>query len=81
MAGKAGAPARLAAVIVDHRHAEMQLDVGHVEVGAGFQEAAAFGEIRGHRSAPFAPVLRDALKIRAMPLNDSAGEIRARPRQ
>src|SRR5258708_9238293 len=36
MAGEAGAPARLAAMILHHRHAEMQLDIGHVEVGAGF---------------------------------------------
>ena len=33
VAGEAGAPARLAAVVVDHRHAEMQLDVGHIELG------------------------------------------------
>ena len=59
MAGKAGAAMALAAVIVGQRHAEMQLDVGHVEVGPGFQEAAAFGKIRGHRPAAFAPVLAD----------------------
>ena len=59
MAGEAGAAMALAAVIVGHRHAEMQLDVGHVEVGPGLQEAAAFGEIRGHRPAALAPVLAD----------------------
>ena len=47
----------LAAVVVDHCHAEMQLDIGYVEVGAGFQEAAALGEIRCERPAPLAPVL------------------------
>src|SRR5205085_10872148 len=49
--GKARAPVPLAAVVVDHRHAEMQLDVRHLEIGPGFEEAAAFGEIRGHRAA------------------------------
>ena len=59
MAGEAGAAVALAAVVVGQRHAEMQLDIGHVEVGPGFQEAAAFGEVRRHRPAPFAPVLAD----------------------
>ena len=59
VAGEAGAAVALAAVIVGHRHAEMQLDVGDVEIRPRLQEAAAFGEIRGHRPAAFAPVLAD----------------------
>ena len=76
MAGEAGAPARLAAVIGHHRHAEMQLDIGHVEVGAGLEEAAAFGDVRGHRPAPLAPVLRDALEDSRDAAERQAGEIR-----
>jgi len=58
-------------MIVDHRHAEMELDIGHIEVGTGFEEAAAFGDVRCHRSAPLAPVTcAIPLKIRAMPPND-----------
>src|SRR5258705_8230901 len=62
MAGEAGAPARLAAMIAHHRHAEMQLDIRHVEFGAGLEEAAAFGDVRRHRSAPFAPGFGDSLE-------------------
>ena len=76
MAREAGAPARLAAVVVHHRHAEMQLDVGHVEVGAGFEEAAAFGDVRRHRPAPLAPVLRDALEDSRDAAERQAGEVR-----
>src|SRR5690348_17315979 len=39
MAGEAGAPARLAAVIFNHGHAEMQLDVGQFQIGLRPQEA------------------------------------------
>src|SRR6185312_6627604 len=62
MAREAGAPARFAAMVVHHRHAEMQLYVGYIEVWAGFEEAAAFGDVRCHRSAPLAPILRNALE-------------------
>ena len=74
--GKAGARVALAAVIVGHRHAEMQLDVGHVEVRAGFQEAAAFGEVRCHRSAAFAPVLADRAQQPRNALQRQAVEVR-----
>ena len=67
MAGEAAAPVPLAAVVVDHRHAEMQLDVGHVEIGAGLQETAAFGEIRGHGAAAFAAVLPDGAQLMRQP--------------
>ncbi len=76
VAGKAGAAVALAAVVVGHRHAEMQLDVGHVEVGAGFQEAAALGEIRGHRPAAFAPVLADGAQQPRNALQRDAVEVR-----
>ena len=76
VAGKAGAAVALAAVIVGHRHAEMQLDVGNVEVGPGFQEAAAFGEIRGHRPAAFAPVLADGPQQPRQRLQRDAVEVR-----
>src|SRR6266403_71597 len=76
MAGEAGAPARLAGVIVQHRHAEMQLDIGHVEVGASFEEAPAFGDVRGHRSATLAPVLRNSLENSRDAGKRQAGEIR-----
>ena len=70
------APVALAAVIVDQRHAEMQLDIGDVEVGAGLQEAAAFGEVRGHRPAALAPVLSDGAKLVHDAAERHAGEIR-----
>ena len=54
----------------------MQLDVGHVEVGPGLEEAAAFGEVRGHRPAPLAPVLRDALEDPRDAAERQAGEVR-----
>src|SRR5713101_10085718 len=76
MAGEAGAPARLAAMIVHHRHAEMQLDIGHVELGTGFEEAAAFGDVRRHRSATLAPVLRNSLENSRDAGKRQAGEIR-----
>ena len=76
MAGEAGAPARLAAMIVHHRHAEMQLDIGHLELGTGFEETAAFGDVRGHRSAPLAPVLCDPLEDSRDAGKRQAGEIR-----
>jgi hypothetical protein len=66
-----------AAVVVDHRHAEMQLDVRHIEIGPGFQEAAAFGEIRGHRATALAPVLPDRAKDARQTAERNAGEIRA----
>src|SRR5229473_4778777 len=72
---EAGTPARLAAVVVHHRHAEMQLDIGHVEVGAGFQEATAFGDVRRHRSAPLTPVLRDPLEDSRDAAERQAGEV------
>src|SRR5258706_6008792 len=75
MAGEAGAPARLAAMVVHHRHAEMQLDIGHVEVGAGFEEAAACGDVRRHRPATLAPVLRDPLENSRDAGKRQAGEI------
>ena len=65
VAGEAGASMALAAVIVGQCHAEMQLDVGDVEVGPGLlQEAAALGEIRGHGTAAFATVLADSAQQR-----------------
>src|SRR5258706_7100276 len=76
MAAKAGAPARLAALIAHHRHAEMQLDIVHVEVGAGFEETAAFGDVRGHRPATLPPVLRDPLENSRDAGKRQAGEIR-----
>jgi hypothetical protein len=54
----------------------MQLDVGDVEVGPRFQEAAAFGEIRGHRPAPFAPVLADGAQQPRHRLHREAVEVR-----
>ena len=77
MAGEAGAAMALAAVVVDHRHAEMQLDVGDVEIGPRLQEAAAFGEIRGHRPAPLPAILRDAAEQPRQALERGAEEIRA----
>src|SRR5947209_15540881 len=49
-----------AAMIVDDRHAEMQLDIGHIEIGPRLQESAAFGEVRGHRPIPLLSILTDA---------------------
>ena len=63
MAREAAAPAAFAAVVVDHGHAEMQLDIRDVEIGAGLEKSAAFGEIGSHRPAAFAPVLHDAAKL------------------
>src|SRR5207248_1019698 len=76
MTGEAGAPARLAAMVVHHRHAEMQLDIGHVEVGPGLEEAATFGGVRGHRPSPLAPVLRDAFEDPRNAGKRQAGEVR-----
>ena len=76
MAGEARAIVALAAMIVGQRHAEMQLDVGYVEVGAGFQEAAALGEIRGHRPASFASVLANGTQQPRQGLQRDAIEIR-----
>jgi len=53
----------------------MQLDVRDVEVGPGFEETAAFGDIRGHRAAPFAPVLRDAFDDPCDSAEGKPGEI------
>jgi len=52
----------LAAVIVGERHAEMELDVRHVEIGR-FQEAAAFGEFEVNgprRSRRYWPIARNS---------------------
>src|SRR4051794_3723450 len=76
MAGEAGAPVTLATVVVDHRHAEMQLDVRHLEVRPGLQEAAAFGKIRRHRPAAFAPVLADGAPYPRQALERYSGEVR-----
>ena len=54
----------------------MQLDIGHIEVGAGLEEAAAFGDVRCHRSAPLAPKLRDALEDSGDAAKRQAGEVR-----
>ncbi len=75
MTGEAGAPARLAAVVFHHGHAEMQLDVGQLEIGPRLQEAAAFGDVRGHRPAPLPAVLPDALEDAADAGPRQAGEI------
>ena len=53
----------------------MQLDVGHIEVGPRLEEAAAFGDVRGHRSAPLASVLRDPLEDPRDAAERQAGEI------
>src|SRR5450631_4694756 len=65
----------LAAVVVDDRHAEMQLDVGDVEIGTGFEKSAAFRKIGSHRSAPFAAVLHDGAKLMRDAAKRHAGEI------
>ncbi|MGC7991054.1 hypothetical protein ACP3WY_25705, partial [Salmonella enterica] len=57
----------LAAVVVEHRDDEVQLDVGHVEMGLRFQEAAALGEIRGHQAAPLFAVALDGAEQRWQP--------------
>jgi len=49
----------LAAMVVEQRHDQMELDVGHVEIGAGFQEAPAFAEIGRDRPAALAAILED----------------------
>src|SRR5258708_4643970 len=66
----------LAAVVVDHRHAEMQLDVGDVEVGPGLEESPAFPEIGRHRPAALAPVLPDGAKYPRQALERNAREVR-----
>ena len=66
----------LAAVIVGYRHAEMQLDVGNVEIGPRLQETAALGEIRRHRSAALAAVLADRAQQPRQSLQREAVEIR-----
>src|SRR5579872_1611339 len=75
MAGEAAAPAALAAVVVDHGHAEMQLDVRNVEIGPALQKAAAFGKIRCHRPAPLAPVLSDRAQLMRNAGKGETGEI------
>src|SRR6185312_7287218 len=74
--GELGAPARLAAVIVHQRHAEMKLDVGHLEVGPRLEEAAAFGDVRSHRSAPRSPILPDPLDDPRDAAERQTGEMR-----
>ena len=59
MTAKAMADMAGAAVIVGDRHAEMQLDVGHFEVGIGFEKAAAFGDIRGDHADALLAVTAD----------------------
>ncbi len=76
MAGEAGAPSRLAAMIVDHRHAEMQLDIRHIEIGPGFEEAAAFGDVRRHRAPPLPAVLADPLEDAPDAAERQPGEVR-----
>src|SRR3981081_74224 len=76
MAREAAAPATLAAVVVDQCHAEMQLDVGYIEIGGGFEKSAAFRKIGGHRPAAFAPVLPDGAKLVHDAAERHAGEMR-----
>src|SRR5260370_28919799 len=63
MARETAAPAAFAAVVVDQRHAEMQLDIGYIEIGVGFEKSAAFRKIGGHRPAAFAPILHDGANL------------------
>src|SRR6266404_9445551 len=76
MAREAAAPAAFAAVVVDQRHAEMQLDIGYIEIGVGFEKSAAFRKIGGHRPTAFAPVLPDGANLVHDAAERHAGEIR-----
>ena len=60
MAGEAGAAMALAAVVVGHAPCRNAAGCRATSrSGRRLQEAAAFGEIRGHRPAALAPVLPD----------------------
>ena len=59
MAAETMAEMPVAAVIVGHGHAEVELDVRHREVRIGLEKAAAFGDIRGDHADAVTPVAPD----------------------
>src|SRR5258705_10214814 len=65
-------------MLVNLRNEEVHVNIGHLELGTGFEETAAFGDVRGHRSAPLAPVLCDPLEDSRDAGKRQAGEIRRR---